>query len=260
VSVAAAEALRRAIEFEGPETVAAFIAEPVQGAGGVVIPPSDYFQRCREICTACDILFIADEVITAFGRTGTWFGSRTYGVQPDIMCFAKGMTSGYIPMGATMCSNQIYEAFLGGPTEGKEFRHGNTYTGHAAAAAAAMANIGIIRRENLPDNARKVGAHLLERLRKLARHEVVGDVRGVGLLARVELVADRATRRPFDQPGALGTRVQGRARELGVILRAVGDVLTFSPPLILTEEQADFIGDVLDQAIADVAAGAPAHP
>jgi adenosylmethionine-8-amino-7-oxononanoate transaminase len=260
VSVAAAEALRRAIEFEGPETVAAFIAEPVQGAGGVVIPPSDYFQRCREICTACDILFIADEVITAFGRTGTWFGSRTYGVQPDIMCFAKGMTSGYIPMGATMCSNQIYEAFLGGPTEGKEFRHGNTYTGHAAAAAAAMANIGIIRRENLPDNARKVGAHLLERLRKLARHEVVGDVRGVGLLARVELVADRATRRPFDQPGALGTRVQGRARELGVILRAVGDVLTFSPPLILTEEQADFIGDVLDQAIADVTADAPAHP
>ena len=252
VSVAAADALRQAIEFEGPESVAAFIAEPVQGAGGVVIPPQDYLGRCREICTAYDVLFIADEVITAFGRTGTWFGARTYGFRPDIMCFAKGMTSGYIPMGATMCSNQIYEAFLGGPTEGKEFRHGNTYAGHATAAAAAVANLRIIQREKLPENARTVGNHLLERLRKLARHEVVGDVRGVGLLARVELVADRKTRRQFDQPGALGSKVQRRAQELGVIFRNVGDILTFSPPLILTVDQADFIADVMDQAIADV--------
>jgi adenosylmethionine-8-amino-7-oxononanoate aminotransferase len=252
VSVAASEALRRQIEFEGPETVAAFIAEPVQGAGGVVIPPADYLRRCREICTRYEVLFIADEVITAFGRTGTWFGSRTYDFKPDLMCFAKGLTSGYIPMGATMCSNEIYEAFLGGPTEGKEFRHGNTYTGHATAAAAAVANLGVIRRENLPENASRVGAHLLDRLRRLERHEAVGDVRGVGLLARVELVADRATRRPFDQPGTVGTKVQRRAQELGVIFRNVGDILTFSPPLILTEEQADFIADVVDRAISDV--------
>jgi adenosylmethionine-8-amino-7-oxononanoate aminotransferase len=252
VSVAASEALRRQIEFEGPETVAAFIAEPVQGAGGVVIPPADYLRRCREICTRYEVLFIADEVITAFGRTGTWFGSRTYDFKPDLMCFAKGLTSGYIPMGATMCSNEIYEAFLGGPTEGKEFRHGNTYTGHATAAAAAVANLGVIRRENLPENASRVGAHLLGRLRRLERHEAVGDVRGVGLLARVELVADRATRRPFDQPGTVGTKVQRRAQELGVIFRNVGDILTFSPPLILTEEQADFIADVVDRAISDV--------
>jgi adenosylmethionine-8-amino-7-oxononanoate transaminase len=253
VSVAAAEALRQAIEFEGPQTVAAFIAEPVQGAGGVVIPPDDYLKRCREICTHYDVLFIADEVITGFGRTGTWFGSRTYGLRPDVMCFAKGMTSGYIPMGATLCSNEIYDAFLGEPTEGKEFRHGNTYAGHATAAAAAVANVGIIRRENLPDNARRVGSHFLERLRGLERHAVVGDVRGIGLLARIELVADRATRRLFDQPGVLGSKVQRRAQELGVILRNVGDVLTFSPPLILTTDQADFIVDVVDQALADVA-------
>ena len=253
VSVAASEALRRQIEFEGPETVAGFIAEPVQGAGGVIIPPADYLRRCREICTRYDVLFIADEVITAFGRTGTWFGSRTYGFRPDVMCFAKGLTSGYIPMGATMCSNEIYEAFLGGPTEGREFRHGNTYTGHATAAAAALANLEIIRREDLPENARKVGAHFLDRLRRLERHEVVGDVRGVGLLARVELVADRATRRPFDQPGALGSRVQRRAQELGVIFRNVADILTFSPPLILTEDQAELIADVVDRAIGDVA-------
>lgn len=252
ISVAASEALRSAIEFEGPETVAAFIAEPVQGAGGVVIPPEDYLKRCRDICNAYDILFIADEVITGFGRLGSWFGSRRYGIKPDIMCFAKGITSGYIPMGATLCSNTIYEAFLGSPGDGKELRHGNTYTGHAAAAAAALANLAIIQGEGLPENARRVGIHFLERLRELDRHDIVGDIRGVGLLARVELVQDKVTRQPFKPAGSVGSRVQRRAQELGVILRNVNDILTFSPPLILTEQQADAIVDVIDQAIADV--------
>jgi putrescine---pyruvate transaminase len=254
VSEAASEALRRAIEFEGPETVAGFIAEPVQGAGGVIVPPQSYLRRCRDICTEYDVLFIADEVITGFGRTGTWFGCRTYGVQPDIMCFAKGITSGYIPMGATLCSNRIYEAFLGAPGDGREFRHGNTYSGHATAAAAGLANLNIVRREQLPDNARDVGAHFVAGLRGLARHDVVGDVRGVGLLARVELVDDRATRRRRKPAGVLGAKVQQRAQELGLIFRNVGDVLTFSPPLILTAEQADEIVGIIDQAIGDVAA------
>jgi putrescine aminotransferase len=198
------------------------------------------------------VLFIADEVITGFGRTGTWFGSRTYGVRPDMMCFAKGLTSGYIPMGATLCTEEIYEAFLGTPGDGREFRHGNTYSGHAVAAAAALANLGIVQRENLPENSRRVGLHLLHRLRRLERHAIVGDVRGIGLLARVELVQDKATRKPFSPLGSVGTRVQRRIQELGVLLRCVNDVVTFSPALILTEEQADFMVDVVDQAIADV--------
>ena len=255
VAVAASEALRRAIEQEGPETVAAFIAEPVQGAGGVIVPPEGYLRRCREICTAYDVLFIADEVITGFGRTGSWFGCRTYGVRPDMMCFAKGLTSGYIPMGATLCTDRIYEAFLGTPGDGKELRHGNTYSGHATAAAAAIANLAIVQREDLAENARRVGAHLLGRLRRLERHAIVGDVRGVGLLARVELVREREGKLPFAPPGAVGGRVQRRMQELGVVIRNVGDVLTFSPALILTEAQADEMADIADQAIRDVANG-----
>jgi len=252
VSIAASDALQRAIEFEGPETVAGFIAEPVQGAGGVVVPPESYLRRCREICTKYDILFLADEVITGFGRTGTWFGCRTYGIQPDIMCFAKGITSGYIPMGATLCSNQIYEAFLGSPGDGKEFRHGNTYSGHATAAAAALANLSIVQRENLPENARKVGAHFLAGLKRLERYPNVGDVRGVGLIARVELVQEKTSKKQFTPVGVTGAKVQQRAQDLGVIFRNVGDVLTFSPPLILTESQADDIVEIIDQAIAEV--------
>ena len=255
VSIAAAEALRRAIEQEGPDTVAAFIAEPVQGAGGVIIPPDSYLRRCREICSAYDVLFIADEVITAFGRTGTWFGSRTYGMRPDLMCFAKGLTSGYVPMGATLCTDKIYDAFLGTPGDGKEFRHGNTYSGHASAAAAALANLAIVRAEDLPENARVVGKHLLQGLKRLERHDIVGDVRGIGLLARIELVQDKATKQPFAPLGSAGARVQRRVQELGVLLRNVHDVLTFSPALILTTEQADEIVDVVDQAIGDVASG-----
>jgi len=252
IAVAASEALRRAIEFEGPDTVAAFIAEPVQGAGGVVIPPASYARRCREICTGYDVLFIADEVITGFGRTGTWFGSRTFGVRPDIMCLAKALTSGYVPMGATLCTNEIYDAFLGAPGDGKEFRHGNTYSGHAVAAAAALANLAIIKEENLPENSRRVGLHLLKGLKRLERHDIVGDVRGIGLLARIEFVEDKATKKRFPSLGSVGAQVQRRVQELGVILRNVHDVLTFSPALILTEDQADVIVDAVDQAIADV--------
>ncbi len=252
ISEAAADALKKAIEFEGPDTVAAFIAEPVMGAVGVIVPPKSYLQKCREICTEYDVLFIADEVITGFGRTGTWFGSRTYGIQPDIMCFAKGLTSGYVPMGATMCSDEVYQGFLGSPGDGKEFRHGNTYSGHAAAAAAALANLEIVEREDLPGNTKRVGEYLLNRLRELEKYPIVGDVRGIGLLARVELVQDKSTKKPFDNPGAVGGRVRKRVEELGVIFRNVVDVLTISPPLVLTNEEADIIVDALDQAIGEV--------
>jgi adenosylmethionine-8-amino-7-oxononanoate transaminase len=253
VSAAAAHALRAAIEHEHPDTVAAFIAEPVQGAGGVIVPPESYLQRCRDICSEYDVLFIADEVVTAFGRLGSWFGCRRYGVQPDIMCFAKGLTSGYVPLGATLCSDAIYDAFLSEPGDGKEFRHGNTYSGHAAATVAALVNLDIIEREDLPDNARVVGHHLLEKLQLLRRHELVGDVQGTGLLARVELVENRERRQPFLDAGRTGAAVQRRAQELGVLFRNVGDVLTFSPPLVITTTHADQIVAVIDQAIGEVA-------
>ena len=249
VAMLASEALREMILFEGADTVAAFIAEPVQGAGGVIVPPESYLSRCREICTEHDVLFIADEVICGFGRTGTWFGSRTYGFKPDIMCFAKGLTSGYVPMGATMCSDEIYEAFL---PPGDWFHHGSTYSGHATAAAAALVNLEIIERENLPENARVVGEHFVQGLRSLLRHPIVGDVRGVGLMARVELVADVSTKAPFDPPGSMAARLQKRCQELGLIFRPTLDVITFSPPLILTKTQADWIVEVLDQAITEV--------
>lgn len=250
----AAAALREAIEQEHPDTVAAFIAEPVQGAGGVIIPPDNYLKLCREICDEFEILFIADEVVTAFGRLGSWFGSRRYGVKPDLICLAKGLTSGYLPMGATLATDVIYEAFLGDPADGVEFRHGNTYSGHAAAAAAANANLEIIENEDLPANAARVGDHLLERLQELRQHPIVGDVRGAGLLARVELVADRQTRRPFDDPGRTGGAVQRKVQERGVLLRNVGDVITLSPPLILDTDDADRIVEALGAAIAEVGA------
>lgn len=252
VSEAAADALRKAVEFEGPETVAAFIAEPVQGAAGVIIPPDSYLRKCRDICTEHNVLFIADEVITGFGRTGTWFGSRTYGVQPDIMCFAKGITSGYIPLGATMCTDEIYQAFLGKPGDGSEFRHGNTYSGHAIAVSAALANLDIVERENLPENAKNVGEHFLAGLLKLKKYSIVGDIRGVGLLARVELVKDQKSRKPFEHPGTVGGKVQKLALEKGIIFRNVNDILTFSPPLVLSKAQADFIVDIVDESIREV--------
>jgi putrescine---pyruvate transaminase len=252
VSEVAADALRNAIEEERPETVAAFIAEPVQGAGGVIIPPESYLGKCREICSEYEVLFIADEVITGFGRLGSWFGSRRYNVKPDIMCFAKGLTSGYLPLGATLCSEDIYAAFLGTPEDGREFRHGNTYSGHAAATAAALANLDVVERNDLIQNARVMGDHLLTGLRSLDRHPIVGDVRGVGLLARVELVEDRATRRPFPPRAGIGRWVQQYAQEEGVIFRNVGDVITLSPPLILTREEVGRIVDVLDRAITAV--------
>lgn len=252
VSEAAARALRETIEFEHPDTVAGFIAEPIQGAGGVIIPPDSYLEKCRAICDEYDLLFIADEVVTGFGRTGEWFGSRRYGVKPDMMCFAKGLTSGYMPLGATMCTDEIYDAFLAEPGAGMEFRHGNTYSGHAAATATAQANLEIIERENLPGNAATVGAHFLERLEGLRKHPIVGDVRGVGLLARVELVRDPDTREPFPSPGTVGGAVQQRTQELGVVFRNVGDVLTFSPPLILTTDDADAIVRAVDQALGEV--------
>ncbi len=249
-----AEELRRALEREGPETVAAFIGEPVMGAGGVIIPHPEYWRRIREICDAHSILLIADEVITGFGRTGSWFGSRAFGVRPDLMTFAKGLTSGYVPLGAVAVRDAVYEAFLGGPAEERELRHGNTYAGHPVACAAALATLDVIEREALPEHAGRVGGHLLKRLRTLERFPIVGDVDMVGLLGRVELVRDRESREPFAPAEGVGARVARGALGEGLIVRPLGDVISLSPPLVLTEGEADRIVDALAAALSRVCA------
>jgi adenosylmethionine-8-amino-7-oxononanoate aminotransferase len=246
-TMACARELERVIQFEDPGTVAAFIAEPVQAAGGVIIPPPGYLEEVRSICERYDILFIADEVVTGFGRLGSWTGSRHYHIQPDLMTFAKGVTSGYFPLGVSAVSTKILDAFIQN-SQGKapEFRHGNTYSGHPVACAAALANLDILERENLVDAAKSQGQYLAEQLQNLSGEfpARVHNVACEGLLGRLELRV-----RSGETPGAAGEKVGTAMREQGVIVRPVGDVITFSPPLIITRSEIDQIITVLREAL-----------
>ncbi len=250
--LACAEELARTIAFESPDTVAAFIAEPVMGAGGVIVPPDGYWQRVEEICRANDVLLIADEVITGFGRTGKMFGVRNWDVKPDIMVFAKGLTSGYLPLGATLTREEIFEVCLGKWGEGREFRHGTTYSGHPAAAAAALENIRIIEDESLVQRAAEMGEYLVEGLRDLSHLPHVGDVDGLGLLARLELVADAKTREPFPASELMGLKVNRKMLKRGVIIRPLGDVMSFSPPLVITRGEIDAILLALREVLEEI--------
>jgi len=245
--------IERVIVSEGPSSVAAVIAEPIQGAGGVIIPPDGYLQRVQEICRKYNILLILDEVITGFGRTGEWFGARNWKLQPDMITMAKGLTSGYLPLGATATSQKVFDVFREHEAKGGAFRHGNTYSGHPIACAAALANIDVIERENLPANARKVGAHLLKALKPLEDHPMVGEVSGLGLIGRVQLTAARKTRAPLPAALGIGDRIAAEMRKRGVIMRQLPyDVLSYSPPLCLTTAEADQIAAVFGQAIDQV--------
>jgi putrescine aminotransferase len=247
-----ARALERVIEEAGPDTVAAVVAEPVQGAGGLIVPPPDYFGRVREICDRHDVLLIADEVITGFGRTGRWFGMEHYGVAPDLMVFAKGVTSGYVPLSGVMMTTAVHDTLreLHGI-----FPHGFTYSAHPTACAVALRNIRIIDEEGLVERARAMGELLRSALEGLRRHELVGDVRSLGLLGGVELVRDRGTREPFEPSAGVARRVMLAAMEDGVLVRALtGDVLAFSPPLVITEEEMTRAVDTVDRAIGAVTA------
>lgn len=248
-----AHAIERIIQTEGPDTVAAVIIEPVQGAGGVIIPPPGYLQEIAAICRRHDVLLILDEVITGFGRTGSWFAARLWGIKPDIIVMAKGITSGYLPLGATAVTDRIFRVFHDNERT-SFFRHGNTYSGHPAACAAALANIDILEREDLPGNAERVGGHLLHGLRGLMRHPIVGHIDGIGMLARVQIVRDRQSRVAFPAEAAVGDRIARRMRELGVIARVLPlDIISFSPPLCLSETEADRIVAVVDEAIGNIA-------
>jgi len=249
-----AEALEEAILREDPETVAAFIAEPVMGAGGVIPPTSDYFPRIREICDRYQVLFIADEVITGFGRTGKWFALEHWGVQPDIVSFAKGVTSAYLPLGGVMVSREIHQAILDAPPS-ERYMHAATYSGHPTCCAVALRNLEILEQEGLVERAARMGQRLLAGLETLRDLPVVGDVRGLGLMCGVELVEDRETKEPAI---GLGARVLSEARRRGLVTRIragqrgefpIGDTILLAPPLVITEEQVDRIIEILRESI-----------
>lgn len=247
-NVGCAEDIARLIQSEGPETVIAVIAEPIIGGGGVIVPPDEYLPKLREICDAYGLLLILDEVITGFGRTGKMFACEHWGVQPDIITLAKGLTSGYIPLGACVASTRVFEAFLGAPDENNEFAQVCTYGGHPVACAAGVANLAILQEERLWENAEKVGSYLLEKLTTLKDLPIVGDVRGKGLMLAVELVqADGA-----HLETAQTNQIVGALREKGVIVGKIGhavdepeNIIFIAPPLILTEGEADRIFEAL---------------
>jgi putrescine---pyruvate transaminase len=249
--------LEREIEYQGAGTVAAFIAEPIQGAGGLIIPPANYWPLVREICDRHRVLLIADEVITAFGRPGAMSGCRLWGVKPDIMALAKGINSGYVPLGATMWSDRVAAAWdRVDPLA--PIMHGYTYSGHPLACAAANATLEIVAAEDLPGNAARQGERLLAHLADLPeRFAFVGQVRGRGLMIAVELVKDRATRAPFLQGDAMARRVTLAGRERGLLLRMAGPTrIVLSPPLVLTGEETDELARRLRLTLEDVAAAA----
>ncbi len=245
-----ASEIEEVIRYEGPDTVAAFIGEPIIGGGGVILPPADYLQRVREICDRYGVLMILDEVLVGFGRTGEMFASQLYGVRPDIMTMAKGLSSAYLPIGATAVTKEIFDCI--NAEEGDHFAQVNTYGGHPVSCAAALKNLEIMTEEDLPANARKVGARLGAALEKLRDVPCVGDVRGVGLIWGVELVTESGA----PAPTALAAKVLAYAKEGGVILGKSSGIadgpqntITISPPLILKEEEADKIAAVLGAAV-----------
>jgi putrescine---pyruvate transaminase len=253
LGVAAANQLEEAIVREGADTVAAFIAEPVQGAGGVIVPPPDYFARVREICNRHDVLFIADEVITGFGRTGRWFGLEHHGVEPDIVQFAKGITSGYVPLGGVGVSDRVREVINSVPPA-KRWMHALTYSGHPTCCAVALKNLEIIEREDLVARGARAGARLLEGLRGLESLDGVGHVRGQGLIAAVEVVADKETKALFPAEAGVAQRLTDAMLERGLYTRVAMDCICLSPPLMIDDALVDRIVDIVREAVTTVVA------
>ncbi|SFW45089.1 putrescine aminotransferase [Pseudomonas sp. NFACC19-2] len=232
----AADQLEKKILELGEENVAAFIAEPIQGAGGVIIPPETYWPRIKEILAKYDILFVADEVICGFGRTGEWFGSQYYDLKPDLMTIAKGLTSGYVPMGGLIVSDKVFEVI---EAHG-DFNHGFTYSGHPVAAAVGLENLRILKEEGIVERVKaETAPYLQKRLRELADHPLVGEVRGVGMLGAIELVWDKTTRKRFSGDVGVGMICRGHCFNNGLIMRAVGDTMIIAPPLVISLAEID---------------------
>ena len=252
---AVAQALERELVFQGPDTVAAFIAEPVQGAGGVIVPPANFWPLVREVCTRHGVLLIADEVVTGFGRTGQMFGTRTWGVQADLWCLAKGISSGYVPLGATAISRRVAEVFDADTTGAGQVTHGYTYSAHPVAAAAALATLDVLERDHIPARVREVSGPFQARLGGLVdRVPYVGNVRGIGLMAGIEMVADKATKAPLPKTSDLPARVAREAYRRGLMTRVSGSMMILSPPLVISPQEVEFLCSTLEAAFDAVKA------
>ena len=243
--------LEQMILREGPETVAAFIAEPVNGSGGVIVPPAGYFERVQAILKKYDVLFIVDEVITGFGRTGHMFGAETYDLRPDMMTVAKGLSGAYQPISGLLLTDAIHDAMKAGSRKHGAFAHGLTYAAHPVAAAVALETLNIYRDRDIVGHVREMSPHLFGRLNALADHPLVGQVRGAGLLAAVEIVADKAGKKPFEPAVGMGAWIQARAMEYGVIVRAIANCVALCPPLIAERAHLDELVDGFARALDD---------
>ena len=249
-----ADALDRRIQSEGPDSVAAFIGEPIMGAGGVVLPPANYWEKVQRVLKKHDVLLIADEVICGFGRTGNMWGSETYGIKPDIVTCAKALSAGYLPIAALMVSSSIYDALVAESDKIGVFAHGFTASGHPVPSAVALETLKIYEEVDILSHVRKVAPQMQARLKQLIDLPLVGDARGIGLIGAIELVADKAAKAPFDPKSAVGAFVTKRASHHGLIVRAMGDVIGICPPLIIKENEIDLLFDRLKLALEDTAA------
>ncbi len=249
----AARAMEERILQVGPEKVAAIIGEPIQGAGGVIIPPCGYWDEVQRIARKYDLLLIADEVITGFGRTGRMWGFETFGITPDLVPMAKGLTSGYQPLGAVAVGERVARVLI---EKGGEFAHGFTWSGHPVACAVALENLRILEEEKLVENAARMEAVVAERIGALGDHPLVGEVRVKGLIGAIELVRDKSTRQRFDDLGRVGTICRDHCIDVGLIMRACWDTMVFAPPLCITdaevEQWAELAREALDRTLADV--------
>lgn len=243
------------IQREGPDSVGAFIGEPVLRTGGITPPPAGYWEAIQSVLEKHDVLLIADEVITGFGRTGSMFRCQHYGIQPDLITVAKGLTSAYFPLSGAIVGEKVYEVLEAGADRVGAFSHGYTYSGHPIGAAAANAVLDIVERENLPGNAREVGGYFQRQLKMtFAQLPIVGEVRGVGLMGAIEFVADRERKVRFDPSLKVGARISKAARDRGLIARAMphGDILGFAPPLVTSKEEVDEIVSISEAAVSAV--------
>jgi 4-aminobutyrate--pyruvate transaminase len=257
-----ADSLEAQILREDPDTVAAFIVEPVMGAGGVILPPRGYFEKVQRVLKKYDVLLIADEVICGFGRTGNMFGSETYGIAPDIMTMAKALSSAYLPISATAVSEELYQAFVAQSEKIGTFAHGFTYSGHPVCAAVALETLKLYEERDILAHVRAVAPRLQQGLQRFADHPLVGEVRGVGLIAAVELIADKASKTPFDPKQGVGALFAARAQEHGLIIRAMADAIALCPPLVITADEIDEMlrrfAETLDEITSMLQSTAPA--
>jgi 4-aminobutyrate--pyruvate transaminase len=249
-----ADDLEKLILSEGPDTIAAMFAEPVMGAGGVIIPPKTYFAKIQAVLKKYDILLVADEVICGFGRTGNFWGSQTVGMTPDIMTMAKQLSAGVLPISAILINQKVYEVLRDNSAKNGVFGHGITYSGHPVCCAVALETIKIYEERKIVDRVRALSPIFLRELQRFQDHPLVGETRGVGLIGAVELVKDKATRQSFDASLAVGPTLVRLAHDHGLILRAVGDSLAFCPPMIITEAELVDLFRRFDRALADTVA------